>query len=86
MTLDARAATSQVKITTARPAVTDVFAFTVIMQGKAGLPASFGLFAGSQPDFWVSPANIKSTVGRLRTFTQVGLASKPGPGVLGDRG
>jgi len=72
-----RSASSRIAITTARPAVSQQIAFTVIRGGQAGSASSIS-WTGVNTKFWVSPTTVKPTVGSLQSFTSAQLTSPAG--------
>jgi hypothetical protein len=81
--VDERSATSQITVSTPRPAVLQFLTFDVIRGGgQPGAPPA-GVVIPVEGDWklWVSPTHKKPTVGSLRSFTQATLLSPPGPGI-----
>ncbi|HET7016705.1 MAG TPA: hypothetical protein VFI65_22475 [Streptosporangiaceae bacterium] len=76
--LDERSATSQVRVTTPRPAVLQVGTFTiartpVLPGGKA---SSFAELTFRGQPLWVNPTHMKPTTGGLQAYGQFQLASR----------
>ena len=84
LSLDERAASSEVRVTTPRPAVLEDGSLTLVR--TPGLPggeaSEFELFTVPGEPLWVSPTRQKPTVGGMESFTQFQLASRVNrPGV-----
>ena len=82
VTMDGRAATSVLSVSTPRPAVIDSESFTQIIRGKAGPPAGFALTVlgvlARQLHLLAAPAHYSPALGSLQTFSQMQLASPRG--------
>jgi hypothetical protein len=80
--LNARAATSPIEATVARPAVTGYLTFQIIRSAAAGQPVSLGWALTNNgpkspaPTLYVSPTSKRPTVGKLATVTSEQLGSK----------
>src|SRR5690242_13171900 len=77
-------ATSELRVSTPRPAAMTSLSFTMVLRGRTGPPAFLGVaFDGEPPldvHLMVAPASLAPETGRLQTFTQVELVSPRGAG------
>jgi subtilase family protein len=76
-----QSATSELSISTPRPAVRDLLSFTMMLRGRAGPPSFFSFLVlgdqASQVKFAVAPATFAPATGSIQTFTQAQLISPP---------
>jgi hypothetical protein len=76
-------ATSELRVSTPRPAVMNMLSFTTVLRGRAGPPAFLSLNLEAvrrrlDVHFVVAPASLAPETGRLQTFTQVQLLAPRG--------